>query len=56
VVWHQNYWDGFCWFGFKTVGDDFSRFDLKTDDFGFLGLTIKSGSYGLVIYASKSPR
>jgi hypothetical protein len=34
----------------------FSRFGLKTGGFGFLGLVLKIGKYGLVIWASKSPR
>jgi hypothetical protein len=24
VVWPQNHWDGFLWFGLKTGGDNFS--------------------------------
>jgi hypothetical protein len=44
VVWPQNHWDGF------------SRFSLKAGGFGFLGLGLKTGSYDLVIWASKSPR
>jgi hypothetical protein len=44
VVWPQNHWDGFSWFS------------LKAGDFGFLGLGLKTGSYDLVIWASKSPR
>jgi hypothetical protein len=34
----------FLWFGFKTSGD------------GFFGLSLKSGSSGLVIWVSKSPQ
>jgi hypothetical protein len=53
VVWPQNHWD------------DFLRFDLKIDDNrflvepqnqgsgGFPGLGLKTGSYDLVIWASK---
>jgi hypothetical protein len=29
VVWPQNYWDNFLYFGLKTSGDGFFRFDLK---------------------------
>jgi hypothetical protein len=35
--------------------DGFSRFGLKTDGYEFLGLGLKTGSYGFVIWASKSP-
>jgi hypothetical protein len=43
MVWPQNHWDGF------------SRFSLKTGIRGFPYLGLKTGSYGLVIWASKSP-
>jgi hypothetical protein len=68
VVWPQNHWDSFLRFGLKTGGDSFLQFGLRTggDSFlvepqnqgggGFPGLGLKSGSYGLVIWASKSPR
>jgi hypothetical protein len=68
VFWHQNHWDGFLQFRLKTGGDGFLWFGLKTSDNGFLvepqnqggegfsGLDIKTGSYGLVIWVSKSPR
>jgi hypothetical protein len=68
VVWPQKHWDDFLRFGLKTGGDDFLWFDLKTGGDGFLvepqnqggagfpGLDLKTGSYGLVIWASKSPR
>jgi hypothetical protein len=29
VVWSQNHWDGFLYFGLKTGGDDLFRFGLK---------------------------
>jgi hypothetical protein len=44
------------WLSLKTKVDDFSSFGLKTGGFGFPGLVRKIGSYGLVIWASKSPR
>jgi hypothetical protein len=37
VVWPQNLWDGFAWFGLKIGG------------FGFPDLGLKTGSFGLVI-------
>jgi hypothetical protein len=55
VVWPQNHWDDFLRFGLKTGGGGFLRFILKTSC-GFFALDIKTGSYGLVIWASKSPR
>jgi hypothetical protein len=44
VVWLQNHWDSII------------RFDLKTGGGGFPSLGLKNGSYGLMIWASKSPR
>jgi hypothetical protein len=44
VVWPQNHWDGFL------------RFGLKTDGFEFPSLNLKTGSYALVTWASKSLR
>jgi hypothetical protein len=41
VVCPQNHWDGLLRFGFKTGGDCFSRFDLKTGGYGFLVLVSK---------------
>jgi hypothetical protein len=29
VVWPQNHWDGFLWFGLKTGGDGFSGLASK---------------------------
>jgi hypothetical protein len=67
VVWPQNHWDSFLWFGLKTGGDGFLRFDLKTggdgfsrfgiktDGFRFFGLVLKNGNCGFIIWASKSP-
>jgi hypothetical protein len=59
--------DGFFQFDLKTSGDGFSRFDLKTvvcflvepqnqDGRRFFCLGLKTNSYGLVIWAPKSPR
>jgi hypothetical protein len=58
----------FSGFGLKTGGDGFSRFGLKTCGVvgflveppnqgggGFFSLGLKTGSYGLLIWASKSP-
>jgi hypothetical protein len=44
VVWPQNHWD------------DFFRFGLKTCGVEFFNLGFKIGSYGLMIWASKSLR
>jgi hypothetical protein len=44
VVWPQNHWDGFLWFGLKAGG------------FRFPGLGLKTDSSDLMIWASKSPR
>jgi hypothetical protein len=67
MIWPQNQRDGFLRFGLKTGGDGFLRFCLKTSGDGILvehqnqggggfpGLGLKTGSYGLVIWASKSP-
>jgi hypothetical protein len=49
VVWPQNHWDGFVWFGLKTSGNSLSRFGLKIGGFRFSGLGLKTGSSGLVI-------
>jgi hypothetical protein len=57
--------DGFLRFGLETGGNDFSLFGLKTSGGflvepqnqcggGFHGLGLKTGSYGLMICASKS--
>jgi hypothetical protein len=56
VVWPQNQWDGFLWFGVKTGGDDFLVESQNHGGGGFPGLGLKTGSCGLVIWASKSPR
>jgi hypothetical protein len=46
VVWAQNHWDGFLWFGQKTGGDGFLQFDLKTDGNGFSRFGLKTGRRG----------
>jgi hypothetical protein len=68
VVWPQNHWDSFSWLGLKTGGHGFSQFGLKNggngisqfshkiSGDGFPSLDLKTGSYGLVILASKSMR
>jgi hypothetical protein len=43
VVWPQNHWDDFLWFGLKTSGDGFLRFGLKTHGDGFLQFSLKTG-------------
>jgi hypothetical protein len=35
VVWPQNHWDSFWWFGLKTCCDGFCRFGLTTSGDGF---------------------
>jgi hypothetical protein len=40
------------WFGLKTKVDGFSRFGLKISGLRSLGLCLKTGSYGLMIWAS----
>jgi hypothetical protein len=39
VIWPENHWDGFSQFCLKTSGGEFSDLGLKT------------GSFGLVIWA-----
>jgi hypothetical protein len=68
VVWPQNHWDSFSWFGlkigddgfsqfgFKTGDDGFSQFSFKTGGDGFSVLCLKTGSYGLMIWVSNSPQ
>jgi hypothetical protein len=55
VVWPQNHWDGFLWFGLKTGGDDFLVEPRNQGGGGFFGLCLQTGSYSSVIWASKSP-
>jgi hypothetical protein len=54
VVWPQNHWDGFLWFDLKIGGYGFSWFGIKIDGGGFSGLCLKTASYGLAIWTSKS--
>jgi hypothetical protein len=56
VVWPKNHWDNFLWFGLKTGGDGFLVEPKNQGGGGFPGLDLKTGSNGLVIWASKSPR
>jgi hypothetical protein len=56
VIWPQNHWVGFSRFGLKIGGDGFSWFDLKINGGAFPRLGLKTDSYSLVIWASKSPR
>jgi hypothetical protein len=103
VVWTQNHWDDFCWFGLKTSGDGFRSFfasklvamvssglaskpavtifsslfsklvvtvspslaskpavvflvePQNQGGVGFPDLGLKTGSFGLLIWVSKSP-
>jgi hypothetical protein len=67
VVWPQNHWTVFASLASKLVATVSLGLALKPAvDFlvetqnqgggGFLGLGLKTGSSGLVIWASKSPR
>jgi hypothetical protein len=53
VVWPQNQWRRFLCFGLKTGGDSFLVEPQNQGGGGFFGLGLKTGSYGLVIWASK---
>jgi hypothetical protein len=55
-VWPQNWWRLFLWFGLKIGGEDFLVELQNQGGGGFTSLTLKTGSYGLVICASKSLR
>jgi hypothetical protein len=44
------------WFDLKIGDDGFSRFDLKISGRVFFDLCLKTDSYGLMIWASKSSR
>jgi hypothetical protein len=54
-VWPQNRCDGFLRFCLKTSGDGILVEHQNQGGGGFPGLGLKTGSYGLVILASKSP-
>jgi hypothetical protein len=41
MVWLQNHYNGFSWFGLKTGGYGFSRFGIKTYGYSFCGLASK---------------
>jgi hypothetical protein len=56
VVWPHIHWDGFLWFDLKTGGDGFLVEPQNQGGGQFSGLNLKTGSYGLVIWTSKSPR
>jgi hypothetical protein len=56
VVWRQNHMDCFLQFGLKTGGDSFLVEPQNQGGGGFPGLALKTGSYDLVIWVSKSPR
>jgi hypothetical protein len=43
LVWPQNHWDGFLWFGLKTGGDGFLQFGLTTGGDGFSQFGFKTG-------------
>jgi hypothetical protein len=45
----------FLWFGLKTGCDSFLIEPQNQGGGGFFGLSLKTDSYGLVIWASKSP-
>jgi hypothetical protein len=53
VVWLQNHWDGFLWFGLKTGGDGFLWIGLKTGDDGLLRFGLKTSGDGFSGLASK---
>jgi hypothetical protein len=55
VVWPQNHSDGFLLFGLKIGGDDFLDEPQNQGGGGFPILGLKTGSYSLMIWASKSP-
>jgi hypothetical protein len=44
------------WFGLKTKVDCFSQFSLKIGSYVFSSLGLKTGSCGLMIWPTKSPR
>jgi hypothetical protein len=54
VVWHQNHWDSFLWFGLKTGGDGFLWFGLKTSGDGFLWFGLKTSGDGFLQFGLKT--
>jgi hypothetical protein len=56
VVWPQNHWDSLSVVWPQNHYDSFSWFGLKIGGGGFVGLSLKTDSYDLVICASKLPR
>jgi hypothetical protein len=56
VVWSQNHWDGLLVVLWPNHWDGFSRFGFKTIGAGFSSLNLKTDSYSLVIWISKSLR
>jgi hypothetical protein len=54
VVWPQNHWDCFLWFGLKTSGNGFFWFDLKTSGDGFLWFGLKTGYNGFSLFGLKT--
>jgi hypothetical protein len=54
VVWPQNHWDDFLGFGLKSCDDGFLVEPQNQGGGGYPGLDYKTGSYGLMIYDSKS--
>jgi hypothetical protein len=55
-VWPHNRWQWFLRFSLNTSGDGFLVEPQNQGGGGFPSLGLKTGSYGLVILASKSPR
>jgi hypothetical protein len=54
MVWPQNHWDSFLWFGLKTSVKGFLRFDLKTSGDGFLWFGVKIGGDGFSQFGLKT--
>jgi hypothetical protein len=53
VVWPQNHYDGFLWFGLKIGGNGFLQFGLKTGGDGLSQFGLKTGGLGFSVRASK---
>jgi hypothetical protein len=56
LVWPQNRWRRVLRFGLKTGGEGFLVEPQNQGGGVFLGLGLKTGRYGLVIWALESPR